>query len=84
MKSVFIWCFVQLFGEEAEGEDSGSGDCDGDCVVEWWGCATLAQSGCVMVGGKAKIIQSGYHAGIFSMVFFTLCIHEFDVIEGIV
>ena len=26
-------------GDEAEGEDSGSKDCDHDCgcVVEWWG-----------------------------------------------
>ena len=33
-RSVFIWYFCQWVGEEAEGEDSGSGDCD--CVVEWW------------------------------------------------
>ena len=27
--------FFQWVGEEAEGEDSGSGNYD--CVVEWWG-----------------------------------------------
>ena len=39
MRSVFIWCFFQWVGEQAEGEDSGSKDCDYDfhCVVEWWG-----------------------------------------------
>ena len=39
MRSVFIWCFFQWVGEEAEGGDSGSRDCDydHDCVVAWWG-----------------------------------------------
>ena len=38
MRSVFIWCFCQWMGEEAEDGDSGSrdSDCDCDCVVEWW------------------------------------------------
>ena len=35
MKSLFIWCFCQWVGEKAEREDSGSGDYDCDCVVEW-------------------------------------------------
>ena len=43
MRSVFIWCFCQRVGEEAEGKDSGSEDYDCDCVVEWWrGEAKLA------------------------------------------
>ena len=34
----------QWVGEEAEGGDSGSRDCDYDCdcVVEWWGGAKIA------------------------------------------
>ena len=35
MGNVFIWCFYQWVDEEAEREDSGSGDYDCDCVVEW-------------------------------------------------
>ena len=37
MRSVFIWCFCQWVGEELEGKDSDSVDCDCNCVVEWWG-----------------------------------------------
>ena len=36
------------------------------------------------VVGVVKIVQSGYHAGVFCMVTFTLCIHEYNVIDGIV
>ena len=37
MRGVFVWCFYQWVGEEAEGGDSGCKvcDCDCDCVVEW-------------------------------------------------
>ena len=31
MRSEFIWYFCQSVGEEAEGGDSGSRDCDHDC-----------------------------------------------------
>ena len=35
-------------------------------------------------GGGAKIVQSGYHAGVFCMVILTLfCIHKYNVIDGI-
>ena len=38
LRSVFIWCFYLWVGEEAEGGDGCSRDCDYDCdcVVKWW------------------------------------------------
>ena len=59
MRSVYIWCFCQWVGEEAEGKYSGNGDydydhysdCECDCVIEWsWG-AKIAYSGCMLVIG---------------------------------
>ena len=55
MRSVFIWCFSQWVGEEAEGGDSGSRDCyyDFDYVVEWWGGGKNSLGGmCWWVGAK--------------------------------
>ena len=37
MGNVFSWWFNQWVDEEAKKEHSVSGDCDCDCVVEWWG-----------------------------------------------
>ena len=42
MGNVFIWCFYQWVDEEAEREDSGNGDYDCDCAVEWWRGAKIA------------------------------------------
>ena len=33
--------------------------------------------------GVTAIAESGYHAGVFCMVVFTLCIHEYNVIDRI-
>ena len=41
MGKVFIWCFYQQVDEEAEREDSGSGDYHCDYVVAWW-CGGIA------------------------------------------
>ena len=56
-------------------EDSGSQDCDCDCVVELWGETEIALNGyLMMVWGGGKIAQSGYNAGvsICMAIFYTL------------
>ena len=56
MRSVFIWCFCQWVGEDAEGGDSGSRDCDYDCdyVVEWWGGGKNSLEWICAGGGEQK------------------------------
>ena len=86
MGNVFIWCFYQWVDEEAEREDSGSGDYDYDCdcVVEWWAGGSLEWiCGAGGRGGDKNILE-WISCSFLLMVIFTLCIHEYNVIDGIV
>ena len=84
MRSFFIGWYCQWVDEEVEGKDSGREDYDCDCVVELWegGQKQIRVDVCWCWGDKNSVGEN--HASNFSMVIFTLCIHGYNVIDGIV
>ena len=85
MRNVFTRCFYQWVDEEAEREDSGSGDYDCDFVVEWRAVGVSLEWICAAGGSGGDTNRVEWISCRFLLiVIFTLFIPKYNVIDGII